>query len=56
MDTFEQIAAFFNRPDQNLCGTSFQFSKVYDFVSCYTYPFMFSTGGQIIEGDVGERT
>ena len=55
IDAFETIAAHFNRPDEGLAGTSFQFSKVYDFVSCYTYPFMFSTGGQIIEGTAAER-
>lgn len=53
METFEKIAAFFTRPDQGLYGTALQFSKVYDFISCYVYPFMFSTGGNIIEGDVG---
>lgn len=53
IDQFERIAKFFHRPDQGYAGASFQFSKVYDYVSCYTYPFMFSTGGEIIEGDVG---
>lgn len=53
MERFERIAAFFTRPDEGLYGTTMQWSKVYDFVSCYLYPFMFSTGGQIIEGDVG---
>ena len=56
METFEKIAAFFTRPDAGLAGTSFQFSKVYDFVSCYVYPFMFSNGGQIIEGSAADKT
>lgn len=56
METFEKIAAFFTRPDKGLAGTSFQFSKVYDFVSCYVYPFMFSNGGQIIEGSAADKT
>ncbi|MEA2530866.1 MAG: multiple sugar transport system substrate-binding protein [Thermomicrobiales bacterium] len=53
MDTFEKIAAFFTRPDQGIWGTALQWSKVYDFISCYAYPYMFSTGGEIIEGEVG---
>ncbi len=53
MEAFTKIAAFFTQPDKNLFGTTMEWSKVYDFVSCYLYPFMFSTGGQIIEGDVG---
>ncbi|CAA9564821.1 MAG: Maltodextrin ABC transporter, substrate-binding protein MdxE [uncultured Thermomicrobiales bacterium] len=50
---FEKIAAHFTRPEQGLAGTAMQWSKVYDYISCYLYPFMFSTGGEIIEGDVG---
>jgi multiple sugar transport system substrate-binding protein len=53
IDQFEQIAKFFTQPDKNLYGTAMQWSNIYDFISCYTYPFMFSTGGSIIEGDVG---
>lgn len=53
MDRFERIAKFFTRPDQGIWGTALQWSKVYDFISCYTYPFMFSTGGEIIQGEVG---
>lgn len=53
IDTFEKIVAHFHRPDQGLYGTCLLFTKDYDFVSTYTYPFMFSTGGQIIEGTVG---
>jgi multiple sugar transport system substrate-binding protein len=53
IEAFTKIAEYFTRPDQGLSGTSLQFSKVYDFISCYTYPFMWSTGGEIIEGDVG---
>ena len=56
IDQFEKIAAFFTRPDQNLYGTAMQWSKVYDFVSCYLYPFMFSTGGEIIEGSAADKT
>ena len=53
IDQYERIVSFFHRPDKGYAGTSLQFSKVYDFISCYTYPFMFSTGGDIWTGDVG---
>jgi len=47
MEDFEKIAAFFNRPEQDLYGTVMQYSKEYDFMTMYLYPFMFSTGGEI---------
>ena len=46
IDRYERICQHFTRPDENLYGTAFQWSKVYDFVSCYAYPFMFSNGGE----------
>ncbi len=46
-DAFEKIAEFFTRPDKNLFGTVLQYSKVYDFMTMYLYPFMFSAGGDI---------
>ncbi len=54
IDRFERIAAFFTRPDQNLYGTALQWSKVYDFISCYSYPFMFSTGGEAWDAATGQ--
>ncbi len=53
IDQYEQIAAFFTGRTEGLYGTALQWSVGYDYISCYLYPFMFSTGGQIIEGDVG---
>lgn len=47
MTAFEDIAAFFTRPDQDLYGTAMQYSKEYDFMTMYLYPFMFSMGGDI---------
>jgi multiple sugar transport system substrate-binding protein len=44
---FEQMAEFFTRPDQDLYGTVTQYSKEYDFMTMYLYPFMFSLGGDI---------
>ena len=40
----EKIAEFFTRPDKGLYGTELQYSKEYDFMSMYLYPFMFSHG------------
>lgn len=54
IDQFEQIAKFFTRPDQNLYGTAMLWTNDYDFASTYIYPFMFSTGGEIIQGDLGK--
>jgi multiple sugar transport system substrate-binding protein len=54
MADFEKVAAHFTRPDQNLYGTAMQYSRVYDFVSCYLYPFMWSQGGDIWNPETGE--
>ena len=43
----EKIAEFFTRPDKGLYGTVLQYSKEYDFMSMYLYPFQWSLGGQI---------
>ncbi|UCF91631.1 MAG: extracellular solute-binding protein [Desulfobacterales bacterium] len=47
MTDFEKIAEFFTRPDKGLWGTAMQYSKEYDFMTMYLYPFMFSRGGDI---------
>jgi multiple sugar transport system substrate-binding protein len=54
IDRYERIAKFFTRPDKNLYGTALQWSKVYDFVSCYSYPFMWSNGGEIWDPATGQ--
>lgn len=46
-DSFAQIAEFFTRPDKQLYGTVMQYTKEYDFMSMYLYPFWFSLGGDI---------
>lgn len=46
-EEFEQMAEFFTRPEQDLYGTVTQYSKEYDFMTMYLYPFMWSLGGQI---------
>jgi multiple sugar transport system substrate-binding protein len=46
-EEFEQMSAFFTRPEQDLYGTVMQYSKEYDFMTMYLYPFMFSLGGDI---------
>lgn len=54
IDRYERIAKHFTRPDKNLYGTAMQWSKVYDFVSCYVYPFMFSNGGEAWDPATGQ--
>ena len=54
MADFERIAAHFTRPDEDLYGTAMQYSRVYDFVSCYLYPFMWSQGGEIWNAETGQ--
>ncbi len=45
-DQFEQIAAFFTRPEEDLYGTAMQYSKEYDFMTMFLYPSC-SKGGDI---------
>jgi len=47
MTDFEKIAEFFTRPDKDLYGTCMEYSKEYDFMTMFLYPFMFSLGGEI---------
>jgi multiple sugar transport system substrate-binding protein len=54
IDRYERICQHFTRPDENLYGTALQWSKVYDFVSCYAYPFMFSNGGEAWDPATGQ--
>lgn len=54
MDRYERILAHFTRPDEGLYGFGSQWSKVYDFVSCYTYPYIWSTGGEVWDPATGQ--
>lgn len=54
MTDFEKVADHFNRPDKEMWGTAMQYSRVYDFVTCYLYPFMFSQGGDIWDASTGQ--
>jgi multiple sugar transport system substrate-binding protein len=54
IDRYERICQHFTRPDDNLYGTALQWSKVYDYVSCYAYPFMFSNGGEAWDPKTGQ--
>lgn len=54
MADFEKVAAHFNRPDRQMWGTAMQYSRVYDFVTCYLYPFMWSQGGEIWDPATGQ--
>jgi len=54
MDRYERILKHFTRPDENMYGYASQWSKVYDFVSCYTYPYMWSNGGAAWDPATGQ--
>ena len=54
MDEFEKVADFFTRPDKQLWGTAMQYSRVYDFITCNVYNFMFSLGGEIWDPKTGQ--
>lgn len=54
MTEYEDIAAFFNRPDEGLYGSAMQFAKEYDYASMNLYPFMFSMGGDIWDQETGQ--
>ncbi|MCC6314865.1 MAG: extracellular solute-binding protein [Thermomicrobiales bacterium] len=54
IDRYERVCKHFTRPDDNLYGAALQWSKVYDFISCYTYPFMWSTGGEAWDPATGQ--
>lgn len=47
MTDYEKVAEFFTRPQQEMWGTAMQYSQVYDFCTCYLYPFMWSQGGEV---------
>lgn len=54
MEDFTKVAEFFTRPDDNLWGTASQYSRVYDFVTCYLYPYMWSQGGEVWDAKTGQ--
>ncbi|WP_245428352.1 ABC transporter substrate-binding protein [Kumtagia ephedrae] len=54
MEDFEKVAEFFTRPDQQLWGTASQYSRVYDFCTCFLYPYMWSQGGEIWNPETGQ--
>ncbi len=47
MEDFEKIAQFFTRPEKGFYGTVMQYSKEYDYMTMFLYPFLFSMGGDI---------
>ncbi len=41
---YEDLFAFFTRPDEGIYGLAAQYSKEYDFFSCAYHPFAYATG------------
>ena len=54
IDEFEKMAEFFTRPDKGLYGTALEYSREYDYMSGYLYPFIWSTGGEIWDAGSGK--
>lgn len=54
MDDYEKIAHFFTRPEKGLYGTALEYSREYDYLSGYLYPFIWSTGGEIWDVNTGQ--
>jgi len=44
---YAQICEFFTRPEDNLYGTTIQYSKIYDFLTGSLYPYFWSAGEEI---------
>lgn len=51
---YEQICEFFTRPDENLYGTTIQFSKIYDFLTGSLYPYFWSAGEEVWDPITGK--
>lgn len=51
---YEQICEFFTRPDENLYGTTIQFSKIYDFLTGSLYPYFWSAGEEVWDPVTGK--
>lgn len=54
MDDFQKMAEFFTRPEKELYGTALEYSREYDYLSGYLYPFIWSTGGEIWDANKGQ--
>ncbi len=53
-EQYTQIAEFFTRPEEDLYGTAYQYSKEYDFFTMAYYPYIWSGGGEIWDPDTGD--
>lgn len=54
MEDYSKVAEFFTRPDEKMWGMASQYSRVYDFCTCYLYPYMWSQGGEIWNSKTGQ--
>lgn len=54
MEDYKKVAEFFTRPDEQMWGMASQYSRVYDFCTCFLYPYMWSQGGQIWDSKTGQ--
>lgn len=51
---YGQICEFFTRPDDNLYGTTIQYSKIYDFLTGSLYPYFWSAGEEVWDTSTGK--
>ena len=51
---YGQICEFFTRPDQNMYGTTIQYSKIYDYLTGSLYPYFWSAGGEVWDPTTGK--
>jgi multiple sugar transport system substrate-binding protein len=53
-EQYTDVAEFFTRPDEDLYGTAYQYSKEYDFFTMAYYPYIWSGGGEIWDAESGD--
>lgn len=51
---YQQICEFFTRPEENLYGTTIQFSKIYDYLTGSLYPYFWSAGEEVWDPATGK--
>jgi multiple sugar transport system substrate-binding protein len=53
-EQYTDVADFFTRPEDDLYGTAYQYSKEYDFFTMAYYPYIWSGGGEIWDAESGD--
>lgn len=53
-DDYEKVIEFFTRPDKQLWGAVWQYSRVYDFLTCPLFSMIWSSGGDVWDAKTGK--